>query len=161
MDIVWNWMSLASIANVSQCGTASSLWCLHENTAPGEAKALLSSVHWLWQWCLAHTHRGPLLGYSKLKVMTLGHVLETFSSLRFKHFLSQSFAVPVYQFCCQWSEVSTGQPTILRWEHSWKAELFMYFSHASLSYHYWICKTVGEPYHTEFHITYKSSNLNL
>lgn len=93
-----------------------------------------------------HTTRGPLLGHSKLEVVPLQPILETFSSLRFSDFLSQSFAVPIYQLCCQRSEVSAGQPAILRWEHSWKAKLLMCFAHVCPSYHHWIWKSVGEPY---------------
>lgn len=128
-------MSLTSIANCIPVWAASGLWRLREGTAPSEAKALFSSVHWLGSDPL-HRARGPLLGYSELEVMALWQVLETFTSLRFRDFLTQSFAVPIYQVCYQCRRVSAGQPAILRWEHSWKATLLMYFAHACLSYHY-------------------------
>lgn len=111
---VWTWMSLACIAN---CIPRWSTWWSQ------------SSV----QLCAdfgsnpLHIARGALLGNSKLEVMPLWQVLETFSSLRFRDFLSQSFAVPIYQVCYPCRRVSAGQPAILRWEHSWKAKLLMYF----------------------------------
>lgn len=157
IGIGWVWLLLPT---VSQCGLH--LVCVtcmrvQHQVKPKPCSALCTD----FGSDPLHIARGPLLGYSKLEVMPLWQVLETFSSLWFRDFLSQSFAVPIYQVCYQCRRVSAGQPAILRWEHSWKAKLLMYFGHACFSYHYWIGKTVGQLDHTEFHITYKSSNLNL
>lgn len=82
-----------------------------------------------------HIARGPLLGYGKLEVMPLVHVLETFGSLRVRDFISQGFVLAICRVCYRCRRVSAGQPAILRWERSWKAKVSMYFAHACLRYH--------------------------